>query len=401
MNSTPRALRLHIGFFGRCNAGKSSLINAISGQTVVIVSDVAGTTTDPVVKSMEIGGVGACALIDTAGFDDQSTLGDARREQARRAADRSDVAVVVCGAQADYVLEREWIALFAERKVPVIVVLGKSDMLVSAEATARTIEAQLGRKPLLVSATNRSGIEALVAEIAKVAEESKEAEQTLLGDLVKEGDRVVLVMPQDAQAPKGRIILPQVQTLRELLDRGCVSVCCRPDELTQTLNSFTTPTSLVITDSQVFARVAEVVPEEVPLTSFSVLMACYKGDSEAFVEGAKALDRLTEQSRVLIAEACTHAPASEDIGRVKLPRMLRSRVGEGLAIDVVGGADFPADLTPYDLVIHCGACMFNRRHVLSRLDSASTQGVPMTNYGIAIAHLTSILGRVVWPNKRA
>ena len=401
MNSTPRALRLHIGFFGRCNAGKSSLINAISGQTVVIVSDVAGTTTDPVVKSMEIGGVGACALIDTAGFDDQSALGDARREQARRAADRSDVAVVVCGAQADYSLEREWLTLFTERKVPVIVVLGKSDMLVSAEATARTIEAQLGRKPLMVSAAGRQGVEELIAEIAKVAEESKGAEQTILGDLVKEGDRVVLVMPQDAQAPKGRIILPQVQTLRELLDRGCVSVCCRPDELAQTLDSFTTLPSLVITDSQVFAQVAKVVPEGVRLTSFSVLMACYKGDSEAFVEGAKALDSLTEQSRVLIAEACTHAPASEDIGRVKLPRMLRSRVGEGLVVDVVGGADFPADLSPYDLVIHCGACMFNRRHVLSRLESASSQGVPMTNYGIAIAHLTAILDRVVWPNKEA
>lgn len=401
MNDTPRALRLHIGFFGRCNAGKSSLINAISGQTVVIVSDVAGTTTDPVVKSMEIRGVGACALIDTAGFDDRSTLGDARREQARRAAERSDVAVVVCGAQADYSLEKEWVEMFAERNVPVVLVLGKSDMLVSAEHTARTISDQLGRTPLLVSAASGEGVEALIEALTEAGAKIRDvaAERTILGDLVGRGDRVVLVMPQDEQAPAGRIILPQVQTLRELLDRGCVALCCQTDELAHTLASLAEPPQLVVTDSQVFGRVAEVLPEGVALTSFSVLMACYKGDGVAFVEGAKAIDALTEQSRVLIAEACTHAPASEDIGRVKLPRMLRARVGEGLKVDVVGGADFPADLAPYDLVIHCGACMFNRRHVLSRLERATSQGVPMTNYGIAIAHLQGVLPKVVWPSE--
>ena len=399
MNTTPRALRLHIGFFGRCNAGKSSLINAISGQTVVIVSDVAGTTTDPVVKSMEIGPLGPCALIDTAGFDDRSVLGDARREQAVRAADRSDVAVLVCGAQTDYSLEKEWLGMFEQRKVPVIVVLGKSDMLVSAESTAHTIKGQLGREPLMVSATERGGIDTLLGEIAKVASEARSAERTILGNLVKSGDRVVLVMPQDEQAPKGRIILPQVQTLRELLDRGCVSLCCRPDELPQTLAGLTTPPDLVVTDSQVFDRVAEVVPAGVPLTSFSVLMACYKGDREAFAEGARVVDSLTEESRVLIAEACGHAPANEDIGRVKLPRLLRKRVGEGLSVDVVGGDDFPADVSGYDLVIHCGACMFNRRHVLSRLAKAQQQGVPMTNYGMVLAHLMGVLPRVVMPTE--
>ncbi len=400
MNTTPRALRLHIGFFGRCNAGKSSLINAISGQNVVIVSDVAGTTTDPVVKSMEIGLLGPCALIDTAGFDDHSALGDARREQAVRAADRSDVAVLVCGAQADYTMEKEWLAMFAQRKVPVVVVLGKCDMLVSATNTARTISDQLGREPLLVSAAEGIGVDVLLEEIAKAAGEVKSEERSIVGDLVKSGDRVVLVMPQDEQAPKGRIILPQVQTLRELLDRGCVALCCQTDELAHTLSSLAEPPQLVITDSQVFDRVAEVLPEGVPLTSFSVLMACYKGDGVAFMEGAKVIDALTEQSRVLIAEACTHAPASEDIGRVKLPRLLRKRVGEGLSVYVVGGDDFPADLSAYDLVIHCGACMFNRRHVLSRLASAASQGVPMTNYGIAIAHLQGVLPKVVWPNKK-
>ena len=397
MNTTPRALRLHIGFFGRCNAGKSSLINAISGQTVVIVSDVAGTTTDPVVKSMEIMGVGPCALIDTAGFDDRSALGDARREQTVRAADRSDVAVLVCGAQTDYSLEKEWLEMFEQRKVPVVVVLGKCDMLVSAESTALSIREQLGREPLLVSAAARIGVDALLGEITKVAGDVKSAERSIMGGLVKSGDRVVLVMPQDEQAPQGRIILPQVQTLRELLDRGCVSLCCRPEELSQTLAGLTTPPDLVITDSQVFDRVAEVLPAGVPLTSFSVLMACYKGDRDAFVEGAKVVDSLTERSRVLIAEACSHAPASEDIGRVKLPRLLRKRVGEGLSVDVVGGDDFPADLSHYDLVIHCGACMFNRRHVLSRLERAEQQGVPMTNYGMVLAHLMGVLPRVVMP----
>lgn len=398
MNNTPQSLRLHIGFYGRCNAGKSSLINAISGQTVVIVSDVAGTTTDPVVKSMEIGGIGACSLIDTAGFDDRSPLGEARRQQSLRAADKTDVAVVVCGAQSDYSLEREWVDMFRGRGVPVVVVLGKSDMLVSAKTTAEAIADQLGVEPIVVSASERSGIEKLMGAITDAAQRAdRSAERSILGGLVERGDRVVLVMPQDAQAPAGRLILPQVQTIRELLDRGCTAVCCQPDELLGTLAAFATAPKLVITDSQVFARVAECVPQGVALTSFSVLMACYKGDAKAFVEGAKAIDTLTEQSRVLIAEACTHAPASEDIGRVKLPRMLRAKVGEALSVDVVGGSDFPSDLTPYDLVIHCGACMFNRRHVLSRLERAAEQGVPMTNYGMAIAHLTGVLPRVVMP----
>ncbi len=398
MNNTPQSLRTHIGFFGRCNVGKSSLINALAGQSVAIVSDIAGTTTDSVVKSMEIGALGACVLIDTAGIDDSSALGAQRREQTMRAADRCDMAVVVCGASEEYDAERELLALFGERKVPVVVVLGKSDMLISPAERVERVESELGTRPLLVSATNNIGVGAVVESLVSHRGSKSDASESLTGSLVDAGDRVVLVMPQDASAPKGRLILPEVQTLRELLDKRAVAVCCQPEELEQTLGGLARAPRLIITDSQAFGYIAERVPEGTLLTSFSVLMACYKGDREAFVRGARAIDALSEQSRVLIAEACTHAPAGEDIGRVKLPAMLRRRVGEGLRVDVVGGADFPEDLTPYDLVIHCGACMFTRRHVLSRLATAESQSVPMTNYGMAIAHLQGILDKVAFPN---
>lgn len=391
-------MRLHIGIFGRCNVGKSSLINALSGQSLAIVSDVAGTTTDAVVKSMEIGPLGACVLIDTAGLDDSSPLGAKRKAQTKRAAERCDMAIVVCGATEEYDLERELLAEFAERKRPTLVVLGKADMVIDAEERVGLIEAALGVKPLLWSnATEAKRAELIDALVALKPEGG--AQRSIVGDLVESGDMVVLVTPQDGNAPQGRLILPQVQTIRELLDRRCVPICCVPEELEHTLECLARLPKLIITDSQVFGYVAERVPKGVMLTSFSVLMAAYKGDVAAFVAGAKAIEGLTERSRVLIAEACTHAPATEDIGRVKLPAMLRRRVGEGLTVDVVGGADFPEDLTPYDLVIHCGACMFTRAHVLSRLQSAQGQSVPMTNYGIAIAYLTGILERVVMPSE--
>ncbi len=397
MNTTPQSLRTHIGFFGRCNVGKSSLINAIAGQSVAIVSDVAGTTTDSVVKSMEIGALGACVLIDTAGIDDSSPLGEMRREQTMRAADRCDMAVVVCGAEEDYGLERGLVERFAERRVPVVVVLGKCDMLISPAERVGRVERELGVRPLLVSATNNIGVGAVVESLVAQHSSKGNASESIVGSLAGAGDRVVLVMPQDESAPKGRLILPQVQTLRDLLDKHAIPTCCQPEELESTLRGLSANPKLIITDSQVFGYVAERVPEGTLLTSFSVLQACAKGDRVAFMRGARVIDSLTEQSRVLIAEACTHAPQSEDIGRVKLPAMLRRRVGEGLRVDVVGGADFPEDLTPYDLVIHCGACMFTRRHVLSRLATAESQSVPMTNYGFAIAHLQGILDMVAFP----
>ena len=399
MNNTPQSLRLNIGFFGRCNAGKSSIINLLSGQSLSIVSEVAGTTTDSVIKSMEIGGIGPVVLIDTAGYDDTSSLGDARREQTLRAAQRSDVAVLVCGAADDYSAEKEWAERFTSKGVPVVVILNKIDVLISPKATAEAIAARLGIEPIAVSATSGVGrkelIDALVAAAAKI----KDQAPTITGSLVEAGDTVVLVMPQDSQAPAGRLIMPQVQTIRELLDKRATAVCCVPEELEPTLAGLSKAPKLIITDSQVFGYVAERVPSGTLLTSFSVLMAGHKGDIDTFAEGAKAIDGLTEQSRVLIAEACSHAPATEDIGRVKIPAMLRKRVGQGLTIDVVGGNDFPAQMGDYDLVIHCGACMFNRRYVLSRMAACEAAGVPITNYGIAIAHLQGILPRVVWPTK--
>lgn len=392
LQDTPRANRIHIGLFGKRNSGKSSLINALTGQEVAVVSEYAGTTTDPVYKSMEIHGIGPCVFIDTAGLDDEGELGELRVRQTLRAMDRTDIALLVC-TDADVSREKQWKDMLAEKNIPVIVLLNKSDLLEDPLATARAIEQQLQQVPLIVSAANKSNIEDIRrALIGKLPDETMSTGIT--GRLVKENDVVLLVMPQDIQAPKGRLILPQVQTLRELLDRKCIVSCCTTDKLQATLGALAQPPALIITDSQVFKTVYEQKPPESRLTSFSVLFAQYKGDIDYYLEGANAIDRLTEQSRVLIAEACTHAPLTEDIGRVKIPAMLRKRFGQGLTIDIVSGADFPEDLTPYQLVIHCGACMFNRKYVLQRIAQARKQHVPMTNYGVTIAYVHGILDKI-------
>lgn len=392
LQDTPRANRIHIGLFGKRNSGKSSLINALTGQEVAVVSEYAGTTTDPVYKSMEIRGIGPCVFIDTAGLDDEGELGELRVRQTLRAMDRTDIALLVC-TDADVSREKQWKDMLAEKNIPVIVLLNKSDLLEDPLATARAIEQQLQQVPLIVSAAHKSNIEDIRrALIGKLPDETMNTGIT--GRLVKENDVVLLVMPQDIQAPKGRLILPQVQTLRELLDRKCIVSCCTTDKLQATLGALAQPPTLIITDSQVFKTVYEQKPPESRLTSFSVLFAQYKGDIDYYLEGANAIDRLTEQSRVLIAEACTHAPLTEDIGRVKIPAMLRKRFGQGLTIDIVSGADFPEDLTPYQLVIHCGACMFNRKYVLQRIAQARRQQVPMTNYGVTIAYIQGILDKI-------
>lgn len=392
LQDTPRANRIHIGLFGKRNSGKSSLINALTGQEVAVVSEYAGTTTDPVYKSMEIRGIGPCVFIDTAGLDDEGELGELRVRQTLRAMDRTDIALLVC-TDADVSREKQWKDMLAEKNIPVIVLLNKSDLLEDPLATARAIEQQLQQVPLIVSAAHKSNIEDIRrALIGKLPDETMSTGIT--GRLVKENDVVLLVMPQDIQAPKGRLILPQVQTLRELLDRKCIVSCCTTDKLQATLGALAQPPALIITDSQVFTTVYEQKPPESRLTSFSVLFAQYKGDIDYYLEGANAIDRLTEQSRVLIAEACTHAPLTEDIGRVKIPAMLRKRFGQGLTIDIVSGADFPEDLTPYQLVIHCGACMFNRKYVLQRIAQARRQQVPMTNYGVTIAYVQGILDKI-------
>lgn len=394
LNHTPHANRLHIALFGRRNSGKSSLINALTGQDTALVSAIPGTTTDPVSKAMEIHGIGPCVFIDTPGFDDEGELGTMRIARTLKAIERTDIALLLC-EDGDLEDEKQWIKQLKEKNIPVILILNKADKRKNIEATAKSIEEACQEKPLIVSAKQHTGIEAIhQALLQKLPADFDQ--QTITGELAEEGDLVLLVMPQDIQAPKGRLILPQVQTLRELLDKKCIVMSCTTDKLPETLQALARPPHLIITDSQVFHIVYQQKPAESKLTSFSVLMAGYKGDIHYYIEGASAIDRLTPQSRVLIAEACTHAPLSEDIGRVKLPRLLRKKVGEELQIDMVAGTDFPEDLTPYHLVIHCGGCMFNRKYVLSRIGQARVQQVPITNYGIAIAHLNGILDKIAY-----
>ena len=394
MTSVARSNRYHIAIFGRRNAGKSSLVNCIAGQDVSIVSDVAGTTTDTVWKNIELPGVGAAVIADTAGFDDAGELGSMRVDAARKVLARADVAILLLGEyDGDASPEKEWLARMRGQQLPVIVVAGKCDKKGSAERIIAWQRA-LGCDVVPFSAATGEGREALLERIARQYIQDDNLDD-ITHSLVSPGDVVVLVMPQDTSAPKGRIIQPQVQTLRNLLDKHCIPLCCAPEELPRLLQSLVAPPQLIITDSQVFPMVEKLTPSETKLTSFSVLMARHKGDIDVFRTGAKALLALSPTARVLIAEACSHIPQNEDIGRVKLPRLLRSKLGDGLMIDVVGGNDFPDDLAGYDIVIHCGACMFNRRTVLSRVRQAKAQGVPITNYGIAIAALNGILDRVV------
>jgi len=392
MENTPRSNRIHIGIFGKRNSGKSSLINALTGQEIAVVSDFAGTTTDPVYKAMEIHGLGACVFIDTAGLDDEGELGALRIKQTMRAMERTDIALIVCiDDQIDQ--ELQWSKWLKEKNTPILWILNKADLHADSEQIARRIEKRCGQMPLIVSARNREGMEEIRRSmIGQFPDETME--RGIVGRLVSAGDVVMLVMPQDIQAPKGRLILPQVQTIRELLDRKCLVMSCTTENITSMLQALVEPPKLIITDSQVFKTVYELKPEASRLTSFSVLFAQYKGDIDYYIEGANAISQLTEKSKVLIAEACTHAPLTEDIGRVKIPRMLRKRIGEGLQIDMVSGTDFPEDLSSYDLVIHCGACMFNRKYVLNRVAQARNQHIPMTNYGVVIAYINGILDKI-------
>ena len=419
LNDTPRAGRLHIGIYGRRNAGKSSLINALTGQDIALVSDAPGTTTDPIYKSMELHPVGPVVFIDTAGFDDEGTLGRLRVERTAGVVDKTDVGIIVIDnedlekaavAPAAAVLAEEklWAEKLAEKNVPLIFVLNKCDETQApgednSSATAATADAAIselaGKWPVIkVSALHKTGIE----ELRKAIEQSVPEDflrEKILGDMVEEGGLVLLVMPQDIQAPKGRLILPQVQTLRELLDRKCTAAATTADGFERALSALNRAPDLIITDSQCFGQVYEKKPAESALTSFSVLFAAYKGDIDKFVSGASLLDDMTENSRVLIAEACTHVPLSEDIGREKIPNLLRKKFGKGIEVVNVCGNDFPSveELKGFDLVIHCGACMFNRKHVMSRIAAAEAAGVPITNYGVVLAKLTGILDKIELP----
>jgi len=393
LNDTPRANRLHIGIFGKRNSGKSSLINAITGQDTALVSEYAGTTADPVYKSMEIHGIGPCVLIDTAGFDDEGEIGELRVLRTQKAALKTDIALFVFDGDKVIDSEREWIEKFKNKNIPTIAVLNKSDLLSDIESISKYIENNTGIKPIVVSAKEKAGIGQIRTAIMRHLPEDYDA-KTITGGIVNNGDTVLLVMPQDIQAPRGRLILPQVQTLRELLDKKCLVLSATTDKLDEALRALVKPPAVIITDSQVFKTVYEKKPEESKLTSFSVLFAGYKGDLDYYTKSVAAIDNLTEDSKVLIAEACTHAPLEEDIGREKIPMLLRKRIGEKLRIDMVSGTDFPDDLTEYDLIIQCGACMFNRKYVLSRVERAYEQKVPMSNYGVVIAYLSGILGKI-------
>ena len=390
MQTTPTSERIHIAIFGRCNSGKSTLVNRLTGQEVSIVSAMAGTTTDPVQKPMELNGLGAAVIIDTPGLDDNTELGSARMARTAKMLDKTDIAIVLFtdeGTDAEMSIINEC----RVREIPTVVAVAQIDRIENYNNIIAEVETLNKGKVLAISAERGDGVESLREAIIACRPSD---ERLITEGFCKAGDTVLLVMPQDKSAPKGRLIQPQVQTIRELLDRGCMPICCTLERMAEALATLAAPPQLIITDSQAFEDVYKLKPEASVLTSFSILFARYKGDIALFTEGVKALRNITENSRILIAEACTHTPQNEDIGRVKLPRILRKRFGEGLQIDIVGGADYPEDLTPYDLVIHCGACMFNRKHVLSRVERARKQGVAITNYGVILAALSGILDRV-------
>lgn len=396
MQAAPRGMRLHIGIFGRRNAGKSSLLNMMTSQNVSIVSDVAGTTTDPVEKPMELLPIGPVLFIDTAGIDDDAgALGEERAQRTRRVFDRTELAILVLGENEWTQYEEELRLEFQRRNVPVLAVFNKTDLHEPDEMLRTRLSEEFGLPTAAVSAKERCGFAELKQKILENVSEEWISSPQIVSDLVPAGSTVVLVVPIDKEAPKGRLILPQVQVLRELLDSGITAVVTRETELAETLEKLREPPALVVTDSQVFRQVAQIVPREVPLTGFSVLFARFKGDLTTFIEGTRAVSRLKPGDRVLIAESCTHHPIGEDIGRVKIPRWLQDAVGGEIQFDHVQGNDFPQDLTPWKLIIHCGGCMTNRRAILSRIMQAREQNVPITNYGMIIAWSMGIFERAV------
>lgn len=393
INKTPNADRLHIGIFGKRNAGKSSLINALTGQNSALVSEIAGTTTDPVYKAMEVRGIGACVFIDTAGFDDNNDiLGDLRLQKTNEVLQKTDIAIIIFSDEnIDY--EKEWIEKFNQKNIPVIAVINKTDVLTYSGRLSQVIIDQIKLEPLFISAINSTGIKELLSELSNNMPKEFQSE-SITGHLVSESDVVMLVMPQDSEAPKGRLILPQVQTIRDLLNNECTVICTTLISMKQSLLALKQSPNLIICDSQVFKTVYDNSPKQSKITSFSILFAKYKGDLEEYIKGAKAIDNLTENSNILIAEACTHAPLSEDIGRVKIPKLLRKKISDKINIDFVAGVDFPSDLSKYDLIIHCGGCMFNKKYIMSRIEIAKNSNVPITNYGILIAKMKNILDKV-------
>ena len=389
LTDTPSAERVHIGFFGMRNAGKSSLVNKITGQEMSVVSDVKGTTTDPVRKTMELLPIGPVVIIDTPGLDDEGELGLKRVEKTNEILGLTDIAVLVTDASSSFTAEeKELVELFKAKSLPFVVVYNKSDI-------AGDIKPVFDNS-IVVSSKTGQNIYELKEMIGKLVSDSKE-EKYLVSDLLSEGDMTVLVIPIDESAPKGRLILPQQLVMRDLLDHGLAFASCRTEELEATLNSFKKAPALVITDSQAFAEVSEIVPEDVALTSFSILMARYKGELTRLVEGAEKLAALEDGSRILISEGCTHHRQCNDIGTVKLPKLIRKFTGKEIDLEFTSGRDFPSDLSSYDLIVHCGGCMLNDKEMQRRVKVAVDAGVPIVNYGVAIAKMNGILDRSLKP----
>lgn len=387
LNDTPSGERVHIAFFGRRNAGKSSLVNAITGQELAVVSETRGTTTDPVRKAMELLPIGPVLIVDTPGFDDVGALGELRVKKTRQELNRADVAVlVVDAAEGMQQCDEELLALFREKELPYLIVWNKADLL--------EVCPEPGGNEIYVSSTEKTNIWECKEKLAKLGE-GVLTEQPLVSDLLKPLDIVVLVIPIDKAAPKGRLILPQQQVLRDILDCGAIPVCTRETELADTLQKLGTKPAMVITDSQVFEKVDAILPADIPLTSFSILMARYKGLLDAAVRGVRAIPSLEDGDTVLISEGCTHHRQCDDIGTVKLPRWLKQCTGKELNIETSSGRDFPDDLSLYKMVIHCGGCMLNAKEVQYRMKSAADQRIPITNYGIFIAYFRGILDRSV------
>ena len=385
LEKTVSAERIHISFFGRRNAGKSSLVNAITGQELSVVSDVLGTTTDPVKKSMELLPLGPVVIIDTPGFDDEGELGTLRVQKTREILAKTDIAILVKSVEEkESIQDADFISLIKEKNIPYIIEHNKADLLGNIP--------EADEKNIWVSATDNTNINELKNMLGKIAK-SKTNDKKLIGDLLTKGDFVVLVTPIDESAPKGRLILPQQQTIRDILDHGCTSIVCQDTELEDTLSALKSKPKMVITDSQAFKKVSAIVPDDIPLTSFSILFARYKGDLITQVKGAAALSKLKDGDKILISEGCTHHRQCGDIGTVKLPNWIRNFTGADIEFDFTSGGEFPESLSEYKLVVHCGGCMLNEAEMKHRISIATNANVPIVNYGVAIAHINGILKR--------
>lgn len=393
LNDTPSGERIHIGFFGRRNAGKSSVVNAVTGQDLAVVSDKKGTTTDPVSKAMELLPLGPVMIIDTPGFDDEGQLGELRVRKTKQVLNRTDIAVLVIDAtEGQKQCDEQLISIFEEKEIPYLLVYNKEDCL--SENEKNIIIQQKKENSICVSALEKTHIEELKEKLARLVKTDGQKLQ-LVGDLIHPSELVVLVIPIDKAAPKGRLILPQQQVIRDVLEADGAAVCVKEYELRQLLDDIGKRPAMVITDSQVFAKVSADVPEEIPVTSFSILMARYKGFLEEAVLGAAAIEHLKDGDRVLISEGCTHHRQCDDIGSVKIPRWLKNYTGKKLTIETSSGREFPEDLSPYALIIHCGGCMLNGREIKYRMKCAKDQNIPFTNYGTAIAYMQGILERSI------